>query len=88
MPPRKRRVTWQDREVEATIMPFQTGGEHFNEYLVEDGTVVKLKLVVTEILKLDGEYDAEGNPVYIVISANVPYVSVPEELRQKRDGSS
>jgi hypothetical protein len=87
MPPRKRRVTWQGREVEATIMPFQTGGEHFNEYLVEDGTVVKLKLVVTEILRLDDEYDAEGNPIYVVISANVPYVSAPDELRQKRDDS-
>ena len=68
-------------------MPFQTGAEYFNEYLVEDGTVVKLKLVVTEILRLDGEYDAEGSPIYIVISTNVPYVSAPDDLRQKRDGS-
>ncbi len=76
MPLRKRRVPWQGR-----------GGEPFNEYLVEDGTVIKVKLVVTEILRLDDEYDAEGNPIYIVISANVPYVSAPDELRQKRDGS-
>jgi hypothetical protein len=69
-------------------MPFQTGGEHFNEYLVEDGTVIKLKLVVTEILRLDDEYDAEGNPVYLVASANVPFVSSPDELRQKKDDSA
>ena len=69
-------------------MPFQTGGENFNEYLVEDGTVIKLKNVVTEILRLDGEYDPEGNPIYLVASANVPYVSAPDELRQKRDDPS
>jgi hypothetical protein len=82
---RKRTVQWQGREVEATVMPFQTGGEHFNEYLVEDGTVIKLKLVVTEILRLDDEYDAEGNPIYLVASANVPFVSAPDELRRKKE---
>ena len=82
---RKRTVPWDGREVQATVMPFQTGGEHFNEYLVEDGTVIKLKLVVTEILRLDDEYDSEGNPIYIVASANVPFVSAPDELRRKKD---
>jgi hypothetical protein len=82
---RKRTVPWQGREVQATVMPFQTGGEHFNEYLVEDGTVIKLKLVVTEILRLDDEYDSEVNPIYFVTSANVPFVSAPDELRRKKD---
>lgn len=68
------------REIEGEIMPFQSGGEHWNEYLVEDGTVIKIKLVASEVVRLNGEYDQAGNPVYIVQSTNVLSVSVPDEL--------
>jgi hypothetical protein len=42
MPAKKRKVQLppDNRTVEPTLMPFQTGGEHWNEYLVDDGTVV------------------------------------------------
>jgi len=68
------------REIEGEIMPFQSGGEHWNEYLVEDGTVIKIKLVASEVVRLNGEYDQAGNPVYIVQSTNVLSVSAPDEL--------
>lgn len=71
------------QEVEGTVMPFQVGGEHFNEYVVEDGTILKVKLVATEVLKIDGAYDVEGNPIYLVASTNVTSVSSPESLKQK-----
>lgn len=64
-------------------MPFQTGGEHWNEYLVEDGSVLRVKLVATEIVRLDGQYDQEGNPIYMVNSTNVLAVSAPEDLMRK-----
>lgn len=64
-------------------MSFQPSGEHWNEYLCDDGSVVKLKTVVTEVLRLEGEYDSEGNPVYVVKSANVVTVSAPDNLRKK-----
>ncbi|CAN5737902.1 hypothetical protein BH24ACT22_BH24ACT22_05450 [soil metagenome] len=63
-------------------MPFQTGGEHWNEYLVDDGTVVRVKLVVKEIIRLDGEYNDQGDPIYTVESTSVSAISVPEELWQ------
>lgn len=66
-------------------MSFQTGGEHWNEYLVDDGTVVRVKLVVTEIIRLDGEYNAQGEPLYTVESTNVSAISAPEELRQSEE---
>lgn len=66
-------------------MPFQTGGEHWNEYLVDDGTVVRVKLVVTQIIRLDGEYDAQGDPLYSVQSTTVSSITAPEELRQSEE---
>lgn len=63
-------------------MTFRSGGEHWNEYLVDDGSVIKIKLVATEVLRLDGEFDANGSPVYLVQSANVMAVDAPENLRR------
>ena len=82
--PGKRNITLPDgRQVEATVMTFRAGGEHWNEYLVDDGSVVKVKLVATEILRLDGEYDPSGNPIYLMGSTNVMAVDAPENLRRE-----
>jgi hypothetical protein len=70
-------------EVEATVVGYRSGGENWNEYLADDGTVIRLKVVVTDVYRVDGEYDAEGNPIYVVRSNNVMSVSPPEELRRQ-----
>lgn len=70
-------------EVEGAIVNFQPGGEHWNEYLLEDGTVLKVKLVATEVIRVDDHYDNEGNPVYVLQSTNVLALSVPEKLKRK-----
>jgi hypothetical protein len=69
-------------EVEADVIGFRTNAEYFSEYLLEDQTVLKLKPVVTEIVRLEGQYDTMGNPVYIVQSTNVVAVDAPDELRR------
>lgn len=81
--PGKRKLTLPDgREVDATVTTFRSGGEHWNEYLVDDGSVVKVKLVATEILRVDGEYDPAGNPIYLMASTNIMAVDAPESLRK------
>lgn len=82
--PGKRTLKLPDgRDVEATVMTFRTGAEHWNEYLMDDGSVVKIKLVATEVLRVDGEYDASGNPIYLVSSTNVMAVDAPANLRRE-----
>jgi hypothetical protein len=39
--------------------------------------------VVTEILRIDGQYDADRNPMYVVRSSNVVAISSPEGLRRQ-----
>jgi hypothetical protein len=79
----KKKVQLPDgRWVEGTLMHFQTGGEHWNEYLVDDGTLLRVKLVATEVVKVDGQFDQEGNPVYVLNSANVMVVRSPEDLKR------
>jgi hypothetical protein len=79
---RRRKVNFQGKEVDALEMPFQTGAEHWNEYLLHDGSVVRLKSVVTDILKIEGQVDAEGNPVYMLKSTNIVSVSPSDRAKK------
>lgn len=81
---RKKKARLPDgRVLEGSVMPFQTGGEHWNEYLVDDGTVLRVKLVATEVIRVDGQYDQEGNPLYVLHSTQVMVVDSPEDLRRE-----
>jgi hypothetical protein len=61
---RKTRINIGDRTIEAEDMEFKTEREEWNEYQIEDSFTVRVKLVVSSILKT-GERDRQGNPVYI-----------------------
>lgn len=81
---RKRKFTLPDgSDVDAVEVGFREGGEHFNEYLLDDGTVVRFKAVVTSVQRLEGLYDADGNPAYVVNSSNIVVVSAPDDLRKE-----
>jgi len=77
------KINFQGREIDATEIEFQTRKEDWNEYQLMDGSVVKMKLVVSEIFRLEGMYDNEGNPVYHIKSANVAAIRAPDTLKRK-----
>jgi hypothetical protein len=82
--PGKRRVTLPDGSAaDGTVVTFRSSGEHWNEYLVDDGSVVRIKLVVTDVVRLDDHFDPQGNPVYLVQSTNIMSVDAPENLRRE-----
>lgn len=84
MPGGKRRITLPNGEqIEADVIGYRANAEHWNEYLLDDGTVLRLKPVVTEILRVEGQYDQNGNPGYIVQATNVTAVDAPDELRRQ-----
>ena len=58
--------------------------ERFNEVRLDDGTVLRVKLVTTEVTRIDDRWDAEGNPMYAIKSHNVvSVVEAPENLKRK-----
>ena len=78
------KINFQGREVDATEIEFQTRKEDWNEYQLMDGTVIKMKLVVSEIFRIEGMYDEAGTPVYQIKSTNLPVVKSPDVLRRKK----
>jgi hypothetical protein len=61
-----------------------SANERFSEYTLEDGSVVRIKSVVTSFVRIDGQWDQEGNPMYVIKAAPIlTVVSAPEHLRRK-----
>jgi hypothetical protein len=67
---------------EAELVPTIQSNEHWNEYILQDGSVVRLKAVATEIWRILDEFDQDGNPVYVVKSGNMINVIGAENLRK------
>jgi hypothetical protein len=79
----KVKINFGGEEVEATPIEINQSGEQWNQYLLDDGTMIKMKLVATKVLRVDNRYDKEGNPVYFVQSTNIIAVTAPDNLRRK-----
>jgi len=75
-------INFRGQQVEATEVKFQTRKEDWNEYQLMDGSVLKMKLVVAEVYRIENVYDEENNPVYQVKSTNLLVVKSPDALKK------
>ena len=80
---RKKTINLGQGPVAVTEVGYRPAGEYWNEYLADDGSVIRIKLVVQEVLRLDDQYDEQGNPMYLVKSANVMNVSATDDMRRE-----
>ncbi len=79
----KRKIKLGDKEVTAQDIAFEAEKENWNVYVLEDGTTLKVKTVLAEVLRVDNEYGPNGDPIYIVNATPVLSSSSPEQLRKK-----
>ncbi len=82
---RKTKVNFQGKMMDGIEMEFKPK-EEWTIYELDDGAILRLKPVATSIVKILDQYDAAGNPVYVVQANNVMGVSVPEELKKDFTG--
>jgi len=80
--PRKVKMNWRGKPVEGEEIDFEPLAEKWNEYRLSDGSLVKLKLVISRIVRL-GEYNEQGEPIYVISSQNVVSTTVPPELMKE-----
>lgn len=83
MPANAITVEWGGSEHKA--IPIHVAGEqeHWNTYLLEDGTSLRIKTMLISVHRVEGAYSPDGNPVYITRTQNVPVVDAPAELRRQ-----
>jgi len=70
-----------DKIVAGTLVDFETLREEYNSYKLSDGSTVRMKTVVTSIIRTE-EFTPTGEPIYIVNSQNVLVADVPDELKK------
>ena len=79
------KIPYQAAMVDAEELDFQTMKEEWNEYQISDGSTIRIKLVMTNIVRLLDKRDQEGNPIYVAKTSNVMAVSVPGKLKKGTD---
>ena len=71
-----------DKTVEGTLVDFEAVREEYNSYKLSDGSTIRMKTVVTNIIRTE-EFTPTGEPVYIVNSQNVLVADVPDQLKKR-----
>ncbi len=71
---------------EGEDVAFNTILESWNEYKLEDGTEVRLKVVVKRVIRTLRR-NASGEPIYVVQSQNVLDTRVSDDLIEKPEDS-
>lgn len=61
-----------------------SSSEPWSEYKLSDGTILRIKTVVVEVRRSKNQYNADGDPVYTVKSANLLDTRVPTSLKKKQ----
>ena len=75
-------VQFEGQTVQADQLTFETQKEPWAEYKLEDGTVLKFKVVLGNVARLVDRYKPDGEPIYVLSLAGVPLIEVPRELKR------
>lgn len=78
----KRKFEFQGQEHWGEEVEFETEHEGFNTYILHDGTKLKMKTVVSQVIRLEA-YKPDGEPLYLINSTQVVSAIVPDNLRKR-----
>lgn len=78
----KKNVVLGNRKLTGEVVGFKIEDEPWCQYQLEDGTKLRIRLVLSEVIRVDGAYTLEGDPLYVARSSNVIATVVPEALRR------
>lgn len=73
----KLKLTLGDKTVDAEKIDFKTSSEPWSSYILADGTVVRVKLIVTDIFRLPDRDPVTNLPQYVIKSSNVAAIEPP-----------
>jgi len=71
--------------VEGIEVPINESNEKWSELKLGDGTVLRVKMSVSQILRIEGQYDALGNPIYVMnATPTIAVISVQDEHKKPK----
>jgi len=80
----KRKINLGGQEFMAEEVEFESeGAEKWNSYVLHDGSTLKVKAILADVLRVDGQYSPNGDPVYTINASIVVSTNSPDNLRKK-----
>ena len=79
----EKKIKYKDRDVTATQLEFESKVEGWSRYTLEDGTAVNMKVLLLDVVRIEGEYDDTGNPVYQVQVQYIMGIQAADNLKKK-----
>ncbi len=58
--------------------------ENSNEYVLADGTAMRVRTVLVGVSRIKGKFNAQGDPIYEIKGGMVVDVKVPPRLKRKK----
>lgn len=73
---------------DAVEVPVTESTERWTDIQLGDGTVIRVKPVVLGALRIENQWDAEGNPLYQLKINQVMTATSPDHLKKGASGST
>lgn len=73
--------------VDAVEVAVEEATERWTDLKLADGTEIRIKTVVLSVMRVEGQFDQEDNPLYHIKANQIMTASSPAELK-KGAGSS
>jgi hypothetical protein len=65
-------------------VPVEESTERWSDIKFEDGTLIRVKMSVVSAVRVPGQYDVQGNPMYVLnMAPTIAIVESPSHLRKK-----
>lgn len=72
------------QEADGFDVPIEESSEKWSEFKLEDGTIFRIKATLINAVRLEGQFDPQGNPSYVMnITPVIAPIEIPERLRKK-----
>mgnify|MGYP001597955159 CR=1 FL=1 len=72
------KVKWNGEMVDGEVLFYEPLSQKWNEYRLEDGSLVKILLVVSKAMRVIGQRNEQGQPIYLLESTNIVTI-IPSE---------
>lgn len=76
------KVTIAGKSRDAKQIDVLEAARPWTDFLLEDGSRLRVNVIVDAVHRIEGEYDTRGNPIYFVNARTVSSTFSPENLRK------
>lgn len=72
--------------VDAVEVAVEEATERWTDLKLADGTVIRIKTIVLGVIRVEGQYDPDGNPMYQIKANQIMTATAPDHLKKGAAG--